>query len=77
MKKIFLNTLTNSSGNEISECRIMREKKGSDKKGHAILGKSKGFGFVEFTTHEQALKCLNKLNNNPNVFTDDRVLLFF
>ena len=31
-------------------------------------GKSKGFGFLSFKSHEDALLCLRKLNNNPNVF---------
>ncbi|KAL7749651.1 RNA recognition motif-containing protein [Sorochytrium milnesiophthora] len=32
------------------------------------LGRSKGFGFVEFVSHPMALKCLRYLNNNPTVF---------
>lgn len=55
----------------------MREKRGTDNKGRAILGKSKGYGFVEFSSHEQALKTLNKLNNNQNIFTDNRVRNIF
>ncbi|KAH9628510.1 hypothetical protein HF086_017336 [Spodoptera exigua] len=30
--------------------------------------RSKGYGFVMFTRHEDALACLRKLNNNPDVF---------
>lgn len=30
--------------------------------------KSKGYGFVEFTSHADALACLRYLNNNPNAF---------
>ena len=30
--------------------------------------KSRGIGFVEFETHEQALVCLRQLNNNPAAF---------
>ena len=33
-----------------------------------------GFAFVEFTQHTHAVQCLTKLNNNPNIFTDDKVL---
>lgn len=33
------------------------------------LGKSKGFGFLSFKRHEDALKVLRKLNNNPEVFS--------
>jgi len=57
----------------IHECRIMRRRKGNDEKGHAVLGKSMGFGFVEFGTHEDALRCLRKLNNHPETFTNERV----
>lgn len=73
MKKICREAVGNLSEKEIIECRVMREKKGIDNKGHAILGKSKGFAFVEFISHELAIKCLNQLNNNPTIFTDDRV----
>lgn len=51
----------------------MRNKKGKDDNGRAILGKSKGFGFVEFTEHLDALTCLRNLNNNPDIFTDKKV----
>lgn len=32
------------------------------------LGKSKGYGFLSFKTHNMALQCLRKVNNNPNIF---------
>lgn len=51
----------------------MREKIGNNAKGRAILGKSKGFGFVAFSNHSDALKCLQNLNNNPEIFTNERV----
>ncbi|XP_072945579.1 RNA-binding protein 28 [Epargyreus clarus] len=50
----------------VTECRVMRDLRapvGADGK-HP----SKGFGFVMFTRHEDALACLRKLNNNPDVF---------
>jgi len=56
----------------ITFCRIMRAKKGKDKNGHVLLGKSKGFAFVEFTEHLDALTCLRNLNNNPEAFTDKK-----
>ncbi|KAI1709866.1 RNA recognition motif domain-containing protein [Ditylenchus destructor] len=56
----------------ITECRIMREKKGKDAKGRLILGRSKGFGFVEFDTHTNALTCLRTMNNNSEIFTNER-----
>ena len=32
-------------------------------------GKSKGFGFLSFSRHEDALAVLRKLNNNPDIFS--------
>ena len=34
---------------------------------------SKGYGFVTFARHEDALLALRNLNNNPDVFTKDKV----
>ncbi|KAJ3030256.1 UNVERIFIED_CONTAM: RNA recognition motif-containing protein [Siphonaria sp. JEL0065] len=34
-------------------------------------GRSKGFGFLEFYTHADALACLRYLNANPRVFKND------
>ncbi|XP_055378299.1 RNA-binding protein 28 [Condylostylus longicornis] len=47
------------------ECRIIRENKPSV--GYP-LGKSKGFGFMSFKSHKEALLALRKLNNNPSIF---------
>lgn len=50
----------------VTECRVMRDLRalvGADGK-HP----SKGYGFVMFTRHEDALACLRKLNNNPDIF---------
>ncbi|KAJ8913580.1 hypothetical protein NQ315_013985, partial [Exocentrus adspersus] len=53
----------------IKEARIMRDMKNVDKKG---IGKSKEYGFVTFTKHENALMALRNLNNNPNIFSPDK-----
>ncbi|XP_076179662.1 RNA-binding protein 28 [Ptiloglossa arizonensis] len=50
----------------IREARVMRDLKNVDTKG---VGKSKEYGFVSFTKHEDALQALRSVNNNPNVFT--------
>lgn len=39
------------------------------------LHPSKGYGFVTFARHEDALQALRNLNNNPDVFTKDKVIL--
>lgn len=57
----------------ITECRIMRKKIANNSGGKIKLGTSKGFAFVEFKSHEDALACLKKLNNNPHIFKKERV----
>lgn len=56
------------------ECRIMRENKPS--LGHP-KGKSKGYAFVSFKTHKEALLCLRRLNNNPEAFGKNNVSINF
>lgn len=50
----------------IREARIMRDMRNVDSKG---IGKSKEYGFVSYTTHEDALNTLRALNNNPTIFS--------
>lgn len=53
------------------KARVMRDLKNVDTAGR---GKSKEYGFVTFTTHEDALNALRSLNNNPNIFSKSRVI---
>ncbi|KAJ8927691.1 hypothetical protein NQ314_019822 [Rhamnusium bicolor] len=53
----------------VKEARIMRDMKNVDAQG---IGKSKEYGFVAFTKHENALTALRSLNNNPNIFSSNR-----
>lgn len=48
----------------------MRDLKNIDASGK---GKSKEYAFVAFTTHEDALKALRSINNNPDIFSKTRV----
>jgi len=57
---------------DISECKIMCHKTGETAKGRPILGKSMGFGFVTLKNHNIALYCLQKMNNIPTIFTNER-----
>ncbi|XP_077299400.1 RNA-binding protein 28 [Arctopsyche grandis] len=58
--------MTNVKPYCLKECRIMKHIKGPlDADGKHM---SKGYGFVMFTKHEDALTCLRRLNNNPSVF---------
>ncbi|KAM8713955.1 hypothetical protein ACLKA7_014162 [Drosophila subpalustris] len=57
------------------ECRVMREHKVTPEHPQ---GKSKGFGFLSFDTHQRALTALRKLNNNPSIFgTQHRPIVAF
>ncbi|KAE9553536.1 hypothetical protein FO519_003229 [Halicephalobus sp. NKZ332] len=71
LKKICMESCHNEKA-KIVEYRVMRNKMGTDAKGKPVLGKSKGFGFVEFSEHKDALACLKKMNNNPDIFTDEK-----
>lgn len=39
-----------------------------------VTGQSLGYGFVQFRDHEQALSTLRYLNNNPDIFSPQKVL---
>lgn len=48
------------------ECRVMRENKPTPA---FPKGKPKGFGFISFKKHEDALAVLRKVNNNPDILS--------
>ncbi len=48
----------------VRQVKIERDPERKNKHGEA---KSRGFGFVEFQSHEHALAALRKINNNPEV----------
>ncbi|XP_049878285.1 RNA-binding protein 28-like [Pectinophora gossypiella] len=50
----------------ITEARVMRDLRAPTGKDGRHT--SKGYGFVMFMRHEDALACLRKLNNNPDIF---------
>lgn len=54
----------------VTQVKIMRSLEKLDEQG---LGRSKGFGFIEFKGHEHALKTLRCTNNNPALFGEKRV----
>ena len=53
-------------GPKIRQVKIVRSNTRTDANG---TPRSKRYGFVEFVTHESALRCLRSLNNNPSVFS--------
>jgi nucleolar protein 4 len=52
----------------IKQCKIVKEK---DPNLRTVELGSKGYGFVEFTKHEHALRALREINNNPYIFKDE------
>lgn len=52
------------------QCRVMYDKKPICGQ---VIGKSLGYGFVEFKEHEHALQALRHLNNNPDIFGPQKV----
>ena len=67
LKTIFAKNVPKSA--RIVESKVLREKGvgvGAEKQ------QSKGFGFVSFSQHEDALLALRNVNNNPNIFSNDR-----
>lgn len=81
LKTTFLNALNENKLDEevnkknsrkILECRIMRDLTRVNSEG---VAKSKGYGFVEFSKFEDALKALRATNNNPNLFSDKKTRL--
>ncbi|BES89254.1 RNA-Hypothetical protein protein [Nesidiocoris tenuis] len=66
-KKLFSLFKKNSpKGSFITEARIMKTINDAE------VGKSKGYGFVTFRRHEDALQALRWINNNPDIFTPNR-----
>ncbi|KAI9346456.1 hypothetical protein BDR26DRAFT_916429 [Obelidium mucronatum] len=54
---------------KVAKCKIMLDVTKVDPV--TKKGRSKGFGFLEFYTHTDALACLRYLNANPRVFKSD------
>ena len=54
---------------KVKKTRIMRSRERVDKSGK---GRSLGYAFIEFDSHDCALTALRALNNNPDVFGDAR-----
>ena len=56
----------------VVQVKIMRNPDRVDSSG---IPRSRGFGFVQFRTHDAALKALRYTNNNPQCFGPDRRLI--
>ena len=53
----------------VKKVLIIRSK---DRVDSSVCGRSMGYGFVEFTNHNDALAALRATNNNPDIFGADR-----
>ncbi|CAI8032099.1 RNA-binding protein 28 [Geodia barretti] len=69
LREIF-NTAIDSG--RVVQLKILRSKDRVDANG---IGRSKGFAFVEFSTHETALTALRATNNNPSLFANRKRLI--
>ncbi|KAI6653744.1 hypothetical protein LOD99_3248 [Oopsacas minuta] len=58
-------------GSKVYSAKVMRDLNRLEKG----VGRSKGFGFVGFSSHEAAMSVLNTLNNDPNVLPSKRRLI--
>lgn len=67
--KLCVSAAGGGKGVHITECHVMYDRK--PVRGQ-VMGKSLGYGFVEFSEHEHALQTLRHLNNNPTTFTDNK-----
>ncbi|XP_034444535.1 RNA-binding protein 28 isoform X3 [Hippoglossus hippoglossus] len=65
LRELCLEAIKGGKGVRIPECRVMYDKKPEKGK---VMGQSLGYGFVQFQDHENALKTLRYLNNNPDIF---------
>ena len=57
----------------MAQCRIMRD---LSRVGASGMGKSRGYAFINFTDHTDALHALRATNNKPEIFGDKKVQRF-
>lgn len=67
LRKLFKNAA--GPGAKVTEVRIMRNFKKVNAQG---IAESKGFGFVSLEKHDDALKALMAINNNPDAFSSQQ-----
>ncbi|RNA43109.1 RNA-binding [Brachionus plicatilis] len=76
LRNIFMKAIGEVPGKtrrtDIIECRIMRDLTRVSSNG---VGKSKGYGFVEFTCFDLAKKALHSTNNNSDLFSNGTRLI--
>lgn len=64
LKELFVGAV--DSAKAVKQAVVVRDRQRVAEGG---VGRSKKFGFVEFSRHEDALAALRKVNNNPGIFT--------
>jgi len=55
----------------VDQCHIMRD---LSRVGASGIGKSRGYAFISFTDHGDALTALKAINNRPGILGDNKVL---
>ncbi|XP_061493929.1 RNA-binding protein 28 [Rhineura floridana] len=69
LRKLMLQAVDGVRNVQVKECRVMRDLKAPGGKGR---GQSLGYAFVAFQEHEHALAALRHVNNNPQIFGDQK-----
>uniref|UniRef100_A0A8D0E4H1 RNA binding motif protein 28 n=1 Tax=Salvator merianae TaxID=96440 RepID=A0A8D0E4H1_SALMN len=69
LRKLMLQAVGAIPGVRLKECRVMRDRKAAAGKSR---GPSLGYAFAEFLEHEHALEALRHVNNNPQLFGDQK-----
>ncbi|TPP55971.1 RNA-binding protein 28 [Fasciola gigantica] len=67
LRQVCQKIIGNAKHCRIIECRVMRNLQPGKQQFRSL-----GYGFVTFVQHKHALKVLNELNNNPDVFPNQR-----
>lgn len=66
LKELFL-TAAGPGAKVLSARLVLEAEKGVEKGAKKAAGRSKGYGFIEFSEHKHAMRALRGTNNNPEV----------
>ncbi|EDV19735.1 uncharacterized protein TRIADDRAFT_61835 [Trichoplax adhaerens] len=72
LKKVIISSVDEKRPVRIKKVTIMRDRNRINSHG---IAKSRGFGFMELLNHDDALKILRAINNNPHIFGSEKRLI--